>query len=224
MTKIGIILSLFIFSYQMMAFSLGEKTKTNITLKNEFGIAYPNAKILFSSLDTNFIITVDKNGQTVFNLDQGVEFSVSCIVGDEKYDFNEIIFINRDKNISEVNIDLQFDLYESIFEIKNLNFVSGKYEIQKKYFNDLENLILILNEQNKINIEIAGHTDSIGDNKTNQILSENRAISVKKFLVKNSINPNRIFCVGYGEKQPIESNKTEKGREKNRRIEIRILK
>ena len=117
MTKIGIILGLFMFSNQMMAFSFGEKTKTNITLKNEFGIAYPNAKILFSSLDTNFIITVDKNGQSIFNLDQGVEFSVSCFVGDEKYDFNEIIFINRDKNISEVNIDLLFDLYESIFEI-----------------------------------------------------------------------------------------------------------
>ena len=62
MTKIGIILGLFMLSNQMMAFTFGEKTKTNITLKNEFGIAYPNAKILFSSLDTNFIITVDKNG------------------------------------------------------------------------------------------------------------------------------------------------------------------
>ena len=81
-----------------------------------------------------------------------------------------------------------------------------------------------MNEQNKINIEIAGHTDSIGDNKANQILSEKRAISVKNFLVENLINSNRIFCVGYGEKQPVESNKTKNGREKNRRIEIRILK
>ena len=224
MIKKVIVVSFFILSNQIFSFGFGEKTLTNITLKNEFGIAYPNAKIIFSSLDTNFILTVDNNGKSTFNLKQGIEFTVSCFIGKEKYDFEDKIYIEKNKNISEVNIDLQFDLYESIFEIKNLNFVSGKYEIQKKYFKELENLILILNEQNKINIEIAGHTDSIGDNKTNQILSENRAISVKKFLVKNSINPNRIFCVGYGEKQPIESNKTEKGREKNRRIEIRILK
>jgi len=224
MIKKVIVVSFFILSNQIFSYGFNEKTLTNITLKNEFGIAYPNAKIIFSSLDTNFILTVDNNGKSTFNLKQGIEFTVSCFIGKEKYDFEDKIYIEKNKNISEVNIDLQFDLYESIFEINNLNFDSGKYEIQKKYFNVLENLILLLNEQNKINIEIAGHTDSIGDNKTNQILSENRAISVKKFLVKNSISPNRIFCVGYGEKQPIESNKTEKGREKNRRIEIRILK
>ena len=224
MIKKVIVVSFFILSNQIISFGFGEKTLTNITLKNEFGIAYPNAKIIFSSLDTNFIFTVDNNGKSTFNLKQGIEFTVSCYIGKEKYDFEEKIYIEKNKNISEVNIDLQFDLYESIFEIKNLNFDSGKYEIQKKYFNELENLILLLNEQNKINIEIAGHTDSIGDNKANQILSEKRAISVKKFLVENSINSNRIFCVGYGEKQPVESNMTENGREKNRRIEIRILK
>ena len=224
MIKKVIVVSFFILSNQIFSYGFNEKTLTNITLKNEFGIAYPNAKIIFSSLDTNFILTVDNNGKSTFNLKQGIEFTVSCFIGKEKYDFEDKIYIEKNKNIREVNIDLQFDLYESIFEINNLNFDSGKYEIQKKYFNELENLILILNEQNKINIEIAGHTDSIGDNKANQILSEKRAISVKKFLVENSINSNRIFCVGYGEKQPVESNKTKNGREKNRRIEIRILK
>tara|TARA_Y100000746_G_scaffold232110_1_gene247892 strand:- start:1281 stop:1955 length:675 start_codon:yes stop_codon:yes gene_type:complete len=224
MIKKVIVVSFFILSNQIFSYGFNEKTLTNITLKNEFGIAYPNAKIIFSSLDTNFILTVDNNGKSTFNLKQGIEFTVSCFIGKEKYDFEDKIYIEKNKNIREVNIDLQFDLYESIFEINNLNFDSGKYEIQKKYFNVLENLILLLNEQNKINIEIAGHTDSIGDNKANQILSEKRAISVKKFLVENSINSNRIFCVGYGEKQPVESNKTKNGREKNRRIEIRILK
>ena len=200
------------------------KTKTNITLKNEFGIAYPNAKIIFSSYDTSFIVTVDKHGQATCNLTKGIDFTVSCYVNEEKYEFEEIIYIENNKNITEVNIDLQFDLYKSIFEIKNLNFETGKYEIQKKYFKELENLILLLNEQSEINIEIAGHTDSVGNEKENQILSENRAISVKSYLVKNSIKSNRIICMGYGEKQPLESNNTKKGRLKNRRIEIRILK
>ena len=111
-----------------------------------------------------------------------------------------------------------------LFEIKNLNFESGKYNIQNRYFKNLENLVLLLKEEINIKIEIAGHTDSIGDNNANIILSDNRAKSVKSYLVRNEISESRIKCVGYGEKQPITNNSTKNGREKNRRIEIRILK
>ena len=199
------------------------KTETTITLKNEFGIAYPNAKILFSSNDTNFIVTVNDKGQSTFKLIQGVEFNVSCFIGDEKFDFDEIIYIEKNKNITQANIDLQFDLYDKIFELKNLFFQSAKYEIEKKYFKELDNLVVLLKEKN-IDIEIAGHTDNLGNDLNNQILSEKRALSVKSYLVKNTINPKRIICVGYGENQPIYDNNTIEGREKNRRIEIRILK
>ena len=199
------------------------KTETTITLKNEFGIAYPNAKILFSSNDTNFIVTVNDKGQSTFKLIQGVEFNVSCFIGDEKFDFDEIIYIEKNKNITQANIDLQFDLYDKIFELKNLFFQSAKYEIEKKYFKELDNLVVLLKEKN-IDIEIAGHTDNVGNDLNNQILSEKRALSVKSYLVKNAINPKRIICVGYGENQPIYDNNTTEGREKNRRIEIRILK
>jgi len=199
-------------------------TKTKIVLKNEFGIAYPKAKVIFSSLDTNYVVSVDQNGKAVLNIEQGVEFTVSCFINESKYEFNEIIYIEKNKNIYEASIDLQFDLYEKIFEIKNLNFISGKYNIEKQYFEELNNLVLLLTENTDINIEIAGHTDSIGNEVANQILSENRAKSVKSYLVKNNINLNRISCVGYGEKQPIENNSSAENRKKNRRIEIRIFK
>jgi len=199
-------------------------TKTKIVLKNEFGIAYPNAKVILSSIDTNYVVSVDQNGKAVLNIKQGVEFTVSCFINENKYEFNEIIYIEKNKNIYEASIDLQFDLYEKIFEIKNLNFQSGKYDIEKQYFEELNNLVLLLTENRDINIEIAGHTDSIGNEMANQILSENRAKSVKSFLVKNNINHNRISYVGYGEKQPIENNSSFENRKKNRRIEIRIFK
>ena len=199
-------------------------TKTKIVLKNEFGIAYPNAKVILSSIDTNYVVSVDQNGKAVLNIKQGVEFTVSCFINENKYEFNEIIYIEKNKNIYEASIDLQFDLYEKIFEIKNLNFQSGKYDIEKQYFEELNNLVLLLTENRDINIEIAGHTDSIGNEMANQILSENRAKSVKSYLVKNNINHNRISYVGYGEKQPIENNSSFENRKKNRRIEIRIFK
>lgn len=199
-------------------------TKTKITLKNEFGIPYPNAIIILSSSDTNYLVNIDNNGEGIIDLVQGTEFTVTSYISEEKFEFDEIIFIKKNKNINQINIDLQFDLYSKIFEIKNLNFESGKFNIQKQYFKDLENLVILLREQINIKIEIAGHTDSIGDNKTNIILSNNRAKSIKSYLVKNGILESRIKCVGYGEKQPITNNSTKEGREKNRRIEIRILK
>ena len=209
------------FVYQALSSNYDNKTETTITLKNEFGIAYPNAKILFSSNDTSFIVTVNDNGQSTFKLLQGIEFNVSCFIGNEKFDFDDIIYIEKNKNIYQANIDLQFDLYDKIFELKNLFFQSAKYEIEKKYFKELDNLIVLLKEKD-IDIEIAGHTDNIGNDINNQILSEKRALSVKSFLVKNAIDPKRITCVGYGENQPIYDNNTAEGREKNRRIEIRI--
>ena len=199
-------------------------TKTKITLKNEFGVPYPNAIIILSSSDTNYLVNIDNNGEGIIDLVQGTEFTVTSYISEEKFEFDEIIFIEKNKNINQINIDLQFDLYSKIFEIKNLNFESGKFNIQKQYFKDLENLVILLREQINIKIEIAGHTDSIGDNKTNIILSNNRAKSIKSYLVKNGILQSRIKCVGYGEKQPITNNSTKEGREKNRRIEIRILK
>jgi len=223
MKKVIIILIMMFLFFKIKA-QKNTITKTKIVLKNEFGIAYPNAKVILSSIDTNYVVSVDQNGKAVLNIKQGVEFTVSCFINENKYEFNEIIYIEKNKNIYEASIDLQFDLYEKIFEIKNLNFQSGKYDIEKQYFEELNNLVLLLTENRDINIEIAGHTDSIGNDIANQILSENRAKSVKSFLVKNKINHNRISCVGYGEKQPIENNSSFENRKKNRRIEIRIFK
>jgi hypothetical protein len=178
-------------------------TKTKITLKNEFGIPYPNAVILLSSSDTNYVVNIDNDGEGIIDLVKGIEFTVTSYINEEKFEFDEIIFIEKNKNINQVSINLQFDLYKEIFEI---------------------NLVILLKEQINIKIEIAGHTDSIGDNNANIILSDNRAKSVKSYLVRNGILKSRIKCVGYGEKQPITNNSTKDGREKNRRIEIRILK
>jgi outer membrane protein OmpA-like peptidoglycan-associated protein len=77
-----------------------------------------------------------------------------------------------------------------------------------------------------INLEVViaiGHTDSIGSDAYNQKLSVRRAESVKAYLVSKGVEPNRIYTEGKGEKQPVASNKTVDGREKNRRVEIEVI-
>jgi OOP family OmpA-OmpF porin len=77
-----------------------------------------------------------------------------------------------------------------------------------------------------INLEVViaiGHTDSIGSDGYNQKLSVRRAESVKAYLVSRGVEPNRIYTEGKGEKQPVASNKTKDGRQKNRRVEIEVI-
>jgi OOP family OmpA-OmpF porin len=72
-------------------------------------------------------------------------------------------------------------------------------------------------------IEVDGHTDSKGSEDYNQKLSERRAGSVMRFLVRNGVNPRRIRAKGFGELNPIDDNETEEGRSRNRRVEIKYF-
>ena len=84
----------------------------------------------------------------------------------------------------------------------------------------------LANKIRGINLEVViaiGHTDSIGSDAYNQKLSVRRAESVKAYLVSKGVEPNRIYTEGKGEKQPVASNKTKDGRQKNRRVEIEVI-
>jgi outer membrane protein OmpA-like peptidoglycan-associated protein len=72
-------------------------------------------------------------------------------------------------------------------------------------------------------LEIAGHTDSVGDAAVNQKLSQRRADAVRKYLVQSGVSPARLKATGYGETQPVADNNSKSGRKLNRRIEFRVL-
>ena len=72
-------------------------------------------------------------------------------------------------------------------------------------------------------VEIAGHTDSKGSDEYNQALSERRAESVRDFLIDLGVDPGRLQARGYGDTRPVDSNASDEGRERNRRIEMRRI-
>ncbi len=72
-------------------------------------------------------------------------------------------------------------------------------------------------------LKLAGHTDNVGSDNANLKLSKDRAESVKNYLVSKGANPSRIEATGYGETQPIATNKTAAGRQKNRRVEFTLF-
>ena len=100
-------------------------------------------------------------------------------------------------------------------------FDVDKYDIRPEAEEALKNLATVLKEMNVKNFEIDGHTDSDASDEHNQVLSENRANSVKNFLVSQGVTA-EITTKGYGESKPVASNDTVEGKQKNRRVEIII--
>lgn len=111
------------------------------------------------------------------------------------------------------------------FKTKKLNsnsFESNSTTLTEDSKQNLTNLVDILSAYPKANVEITGYTDSTGSASYNQIVSEERALSVATELVAKGIDASRILIEGDGENNPIASNKTKEGRQQNRRVEITI--
>lgn len=106
--------------------------------------------------------------------------------------------------------------------LKNIFFETAKFDLKDQSKYELNKLVAFLNTNATTKIEIGGHTDNVGDKKSNQLLSENRAKAVYDYLIANKIAPDRLSYKGYGDSQPIDDNKTEKGRANNRRTEFTI--
>ena len=107
--------------------------------------------------------------------------------------------------------------------LNNIFFDFGKATLRKESYPELERVIALLEKNQKLKIEIQGHTDNVGDDNSNLILSENRAKAVKEYILKNGIKENQIASKGFGESKPIVPNTTDANRQENRRVDFLIL-
>lgn len=105
----------------------------------------------------------------------------------------------------------------------DVEFDTNKSIIKKGYYKDIDDLAGVMKQYPNLNVVIEGHTDDVGKAAYNTKLSQKRAEAVKKYMVeKGGIDANRIKAQGFGEDKPIASNKTEEGRQKNRRVEAAV--
>ena len=103
---------------------------------------------------------------------------------------------------------------------RTILFDTGKATFKKESIQTLESMNAIFKEYPKADFYIDGHTDSVGSDKSNQLLSERRANAVRDWLIANGIDQARLEARGFGESKPIDSNKTAGGRTNNRRVEV----
>lgn len=108
--------------------------------------------------------------------------------------------------------------------LRGVNFASGSATLLPAAYDTLRTVAAAMKVNRKFEVEIGGHTDSVGDEKKNQRLSERRAESVKAFLVKEGVDEDRLSTQGYGESQPADSNDTAEGRANNRRVAFRVTR
>ena len=107
--------------------------------------------------------------------------------------------------------------------LHNLFFATNKTQILPESEEALNDLAAFLTKHEAVAIRITGHTDAVGSDEANQILSEGRANAVRDELIQRGIAAERIEAEGKGESEPIADNATEEGRAKNRRVEFTII-
>ena len=127
---------------------------------------------------------------------------------------------NSSSNKQKVSIQERLN---TLLRDKKIQFLFGKDLLTKESKKLLDSIAKILNENKKTLIEIAGHTDSLGNSRRNQKLSQRRAQSVKRYLVVKGVKEDRLKAVGYGESMPLVPNDTPQNRRINRRVEFKVI-
>lgn len=131
---------------------------------------------------------------------------------------NEGGYTEMTKNLMMVPIEKG-----QIIRLNNIFFNTGKSDLKAESYPELERLAELLLKNPNIKIEISGHTDDIGNEMDNLILSETRARAVYLYLLSKGVYTLRLVSRGYGEARPIAENNNDENRQLNRRVEFKIL-
>lgn len=127
-------------------------------------------------------------------------------------------------------VEIRRDLYlvpievGQVLALNNIFFDYNKSSLRKESRAELMRLVKILNENPTMEIEVGGHTDDRGSDQYNLRLSGERAKSVAEYVIAQGIPVQRVTHRGYGKHRPVDTNDTEEGRQRNRRVEITITK
>lgn len=220
---------------QLYSFDVPEAWKSKMTSTYAQGrVFHSETKLPIGALVQVYDVATDSLVQQV-NADKLTgEYTVVLTEGNQyalyvsapKFMLNSFSFdYSSPSNLNPVALDVYLEPIRSgsAVVLNNLFFESGEYKLQEKSKTELNRLINFLRQNKSIKIEIAGHTDDVGSDKDNQLLSERRAKAVVDYLTANGVPRSILQYKGHGESKPVKPNTTEVNRQLNRRIEMRVL-
>lgn len=123
----------------------------------------------------------------------------------------------------EIEGEVSFYFDNQRIELKDVNFETGKSTLLASSYSRLLPVAEGMKKNTKVVIEIAGHTDNVGGHDYNMKLSQDRAESVRNYLIQQGVPAERLRAQGYGMTQPKASNNSEQGKAMNRRTEARVV-
>ena len=206
-----------------------EKPKPKLAI---WGYVYDRETEEHVSATVSYEIHQLQVGEVVSDLNDG--FYEVAITGDGTYQILTTAegYMNGTDELAvpliESDTIIQKDLYLDRIEIgttvrlNNIFFDFDKTTLRPESITELNLVVDFLKSNPSVKVEIAGHTDSKGSNNYNINLSDGRAGSVRSYLLENWIEPERVTSKGYGEEVPVETNETDEGRQKNRRVEFTV--
>ncbi len=164
--------------------------------------------------DGNYLVTLPVGKDYAFNVNRkGYLF----------YSDNFSLQKNNNDSAFIVNIPLQPIEKGATIVLKNIFFETGKFDLKNESKGELDKLVTLLNDNPNLKIQIDGHTDNVGQEKDNLLLSSNRAKAVVGYLLGRSITVQRLSYKGFGSTKPLSENKTETGKALNRRTELSVI-
>lgn len=201
-------------------------------LLDENGNGIKNASITINYNESGKSNTFQVNGDdgkytAVIEVSKKEDITIS--VNKEGFAYNglviekEVLENNSNTILQTENLKMDTLLEGKSYNLSDIFFESESYELNKKSLAILLGFSNYLLQNTKISIAINGHTDDIGEDDKNLLLSQNRADAVKNYLIDKGINASRLKSIGYGEKKPSFPNSNDQNRAKNRRTEFEIL-
>jgi outer membrane protein OmpA-like peptidoglycan-associated protein/tetratricopeptide (TPR) repeat protein len=201
-------------------------------LKDENGKPVSNAKLEINYMSSGEVEKIKVNGDdgkyaAVVKIDKTIKQDIMISASKEGHSFETQVISEESLKPESVSIKLEPMKVEKLkegsnFEIDNLLFASGSSEISESSKPVLNSFARYLLSNPSIQVEIQGHTDDLGDDNQNLILSEARCKSVKNFLISQGVNESVVSFKGFGETKPKFPNTTDINRAKNRRTEVKI--
>ena len=169
-------------------------------------------------------VQTDETGNYLITLPVGTEYAFNVNRRGYLF-FSENFSLSQKSPDSTYHIDIPLQPIEAnaTVVLKNVFFDFSKYELKAESQVELASVVRLLKENPSVKIQINGHTDNIGKPADNLKLSNERARAVINYLSANGIDAKRLSFRGYGDTQPLADNKTEEGRARNRRTELKVI-
>ena len=169
-------------------------------------------------------LQTDEDGNYLITLPEGKNYAFS--VNRKGYLFFSDNFLLSNNPVDSVyNKDIPLQPIEAgaAIVLKNIFFDTKKFDLKQESIVELDKVVVLLNDNPKLKIQIAGYTDNIGLAKDNLLLSNNRAKTVVGYLLNKGIAQPRLTYKGFGATKPIADNKTDAGKALNRRTELSVI-